>query len=133
MSSWTNEEKELAVAVYTQILENDYETDEQRAENSTAIVERVKEHLPGKTVNGIRLILRKADVYIAQTPKASASANKAKTGGTKMSKADQIQALKDVIRDNTPEGTEIDEEVFNKLTGKAAAHLTELFIATAGE
>lgn len=128
--SWTEDQKANAIAIYQRICESEYETDDQRAENATAILERVKDELgDNKTINGVRRILGAASVYIAQKPKAKASASGgAKSGGTKMSKADQIQALKDAVRDSTPEGTELDDSIFDKLTGKAAAHFTELFL-----
>jgi hypothetical protein len=133
MATWTQEDKDLAVKLYTEICENEHETDEQRAENATAIVSRVAEQIE-KTLNGTRIQLSKAGVYIAQKPKASAAkAGAAKSAGTKLSKADQIQALKDNILAATPEGTELDDTVLDKLTGKAAAHLAELFLATQGE
>lgn len=133
MSTWTPEEKALAVKLYQEICENEYETDEQRSENATAIVSQVAEQLEGKTVNGVRVQLSTAKVYIAQKPKAkAAAAGGAKAGGTRATKADQIQALKDVIVVACAEGTELDDAILDKLTGKAAAHLTELFIATQG-
>lgn len=131
--SWTPEEKEQAVKLYNEICENEHETDDQRAENATAIVARVAEELE-KTVNGTRIVLSNAKVYIAQKTKTAPKAAGGKTGGAaKMSKADQIQALKDVITAATPEGTELDATILDKLTGKAAAYFTELFLATQGE
>lgn len=129
--SWTDDQKTQAVTIYTRILENEYETDEQRAENATEIVKQVVDELgDGKTINGVRRILSQAGVYIAQKPKTSnTGANSgAKSGGAKLSKADQIQALKDAVLDAVPEGTELDNAIFDKFTGKAAAHLTELFV-----
>tara|TARA_Y100001938_G_scaffold134347_1_gene194697 strand:- start:689 stop:1093 length:405 start_codon:yes stop_codon:yes gene_type:complete len=126
--SWSNEQKQKAVEIYQRICESEYQTDDERAENATAILEQVKDELgEDKTVNGVRRILGAAKVYIAQKPKAKA-ATASKSTGTKMSKADQIQALKDAVRDAVPEGTELDEAIFDKLTGKAAAHFTELFV-----
>jgi hypothetical protein len=132
MSAWTQKQKETALARYLEICESEYETDEQRAENATEIVKQIAEELD-KTVNGTRIILHKSDKYIPQKSKAAPAKTGAKTGGSKMSKADQIQALKDVIIASTPEGTELDDTVLDKLTGKAAAYFTELFLATKGE
>lgn len=135
MSAWSKDQKELAVSLYKEICENEYETDELRAENATAIVEQVAEQIEGKTVNGTRLILNKAGVYIAQKPKTAPAkaGGAAKSGAAKLSKADQIQALKDTIRDSVTEGVELDDTILDKLTGKAAAHFTDLFLATQGE
>lgn len=131
MSTWTPEQKEAAVKHYLQICEDEYETDEQRAENATEIVKTVADALD-KTVNGTRLQLSKAEVYIPQKPKASAAKGGAKKGGAKLSKADQIAELKSTILSATAEGTEVDDAILDKLTGKAAAHLAELFLATQG-
>ena len=132
--SWTPDLKEQAIALYNEICENEYETDEERSENSTAIVSRVAEKV-GKTVNGTRLILKNGTEYHPQKPKTAtkAAGTGAAKGAAKMSKADQIQALKDVILTATPEGTELDATILDKLTGKAAAYFTDLFLATQGE
>lgn len=133
MSAWNQEDRDLALARYLEICENEYSTDEERAEHSTEIVKRIADELD-KAVNGTRIILHNSGKFIPQKSKAAkASGGASKSGGVKLSKADQIQALKDVILTATPEGTELDDAILDKLTGKAAAYFTELFLATQGE
>lgn len=73
------------------------------------------------TVNGARMILVRADVYIAKgkaTTKATGSTEK------KESKADSLARLTKVI---VAQGIDADDTVISKLTGKAAAYFADTF------
>lgn len=115
MSEWTDELKAEVV--------KEYENREPTPENSMNIVMELAEEYD-KTPNGVRQILSKAGVYVKKTPSASTTKKSSGGGTPRVSKAEQIQALKDVI---TEAGGEVEDEILDKLTGKAAAYLVSVF------
>lgn len=92
------------------------------AENSLEIVAEVAEELE-ESVNGVRLILSKAGVYIkkeeAKKAAKSSSSSSSSTGGTRVSKEAAHAQLIEAIE--SKEGT-VDSEIISKLTGKAALY-----------
>ena len=82
-----------------------------------------------QTSNGVRMILIAAGVYIKKDP--AKPAEKTSTGGTKaagdgtkrVSKESQINALKAAIEAS---GAEVDDEILDKLTGKAAVYFLSI-------
>ena len=79
----------------------------------------------GESPNGVRMILTKAEVYIKKAPAAGSSAPKS-GGGTRVSKAAAVEALAAALSDA---GQEVDEDIVNKLTGKAAQYFTTIITA----
>jgi hypothetical protein len=116
MSDWTDELKE-------QVIE-DYENADPTPENSMEIVQELAEKYE-KTVNGIRMILSKAGVYVKKTPasKTAGTKEKDKPATTRVSKESSIQALTEVINSA---GLDLEPDIISKLTGKAAIYFTEL-------
>jgi len=116
MSDWTDELKD-------QVIE-DYEKADPTPENSMEIVQELAEKYE-KTVNGIRMILSKAGVYVKKSPapKAAGKKDATKPATTRVSKEASIKALTDVINSA---GLDLEEEILSKLTGKAAVYFTEL-------
>lgn len=115
--AWNDEKKAKAVELYLAA--------EPTPETSVEIVKEIAEELE-ETTNGVRMILTKAEVYVKQAAKAG-GAKATASGGDKpkrVSKADSIQALKEVLE---AEGVEADMEILEKLTGKQAVYFTELF------
>lgn len=115
--AWDDAKKAKAVELY--------EKAEPTAENSVEIVKEIAEELE-ETPNGVRMILSKAGVYIKKDGATSTTTSKAtgeKKTATRVSKADSIQALKDVI---SAAGQDVDDEVLDKLTGKQAVYLTDV-------
>lgn len=120
MSEWTDELKQQVI--------DEYQAAEPTPENSTEIVKDLAEKYE-KTVNGIRMILTRADVYVKKVAPAATSAAKggAKSGGTaRVSKADAIAELTKAIEAS---GQDADEEILSKLTGKAAVYFTGIVTA----
>lgn len=113
MAVWTDELKKKAIEAY----KNANPT----PESSIEIIKEIAEDLE-QTANGVRMILVKAGVYIKKDPAAEGKATK-EGGGTRVSKETQINALRDVIKDN---GLPLDEEIIEKLTGKAAAYFVSV-------
>ena len=122
--AWDDEKKAKAVALY--------EKAEPTAENSIEIVKEIAEELD-ETPNGVRMILSKAGVYIKKdgsAPAAGGTEKKASTGGTRVSKADSIQSLKDAIE---AAGQAVEDEILDKLTGKQAVYLADIIKALQGD
>lgn len=110
--AWTDEQKAQAIAAY--------KAAKPTPETSTEIIKEIAEDM-GQSPNGVRMILTKAEVYVKKDP--SASKTVAKEGGTRISKDAQIASLKTVMNDN---GLTVDDEILDKLTGKAAAYFTSV-------
>jgi len=116
--AWTDEQKQEVIDAYLAA--------NPTAENSTEIVAEIAEDT-GQSVNGVRMILVKADVYVKKVPGTKAAAGaKSGTGGGRVSKAAAAEALTAAITDA---GQEADEDIISKLTGKAAVYFTELLKA----
>ena len=94
------------------------------AENSTELVKDIAEEME-QSANGVRMILVQSGDYVKKDATASAGTTKAKTGdkAPRVSKESQIKELRDAIE---AKGAEVDDEVLDKLTGKAAAYFTKV-------
>lgn len=110
---WTDENRADAIKRYQEA--------EPTAENSMDIVTEIAEDI-GASPNGLRMILVKADVYVKK--EASAASSSSKATGTRVSKADAQASLKEAIR---AQDKEVDDDIIDKLTGKAAVYFTALF------
>jgi transposase-like protein len=108
--AWTDESKTEAVNLYTDASAT--------PETSMEIVKDIADQL-GESPNGVRMILTKAGVYVKKTP-ATSSTKSSNGGGSRVSKAEAQQTLKDALSDA---GQEIDGDIIDKLTGKAAVYM----------
>jgi len=116
--AWDDEKRAKAVKLYTE--------KNPTAENSAEILAEVAKALD-ETVNGTRMILSKAEVYVKKEPGKTATKT---TGGTKeggSTRVNKEEAQKALIELLENEGIDVDKEIVSKLTGKAAVHFTELF------
>lgn len=116
MSVWTEELKQSVIDAYT--------AENPTPETSVEIVKEVAEKF-GQTANGVRMVLSKAGVYVVKgsatgEAKPSSTGKKATEGSKRVSKEDSIAALKKAIEDA---GKTVDDEILDKLTGKAAVYL----------
>jgi len=115
--SWTDEKKEQAIEAY--------KAEEPTPENSMEIVKAIAEDLE-ESVNGVRMILTKAGVYVKKTPAAGATATGETKTSTRVSKADAQSKLTAAI---VAAGRTADAEIIDKLTGKAAMYLADVISA----
>jgi len=130
--AWNDEKKALVISEYKDIMENQFKEDSERSAHSLEVVKQLAlKH--GESANGVRMILQKAEVYIKKDPAtASKTATKAEGAAPKrINKADAIQDLRNAIKAIDP--ALVDEDVLDKLTGKAAAYFTSLFVLGKGE
>ncbi len=121
MASWTDELKQQAIDSYT--------GGEPTPESSTELIKEIAEDM-GFTPNGVRQVLIQAGVYVKKEPAKGGTTAKGgtstKTAGDKaprVSKEDQINALKEAIE---AKGAEVDDEILSKLTGKAASYILKI-------
>jgi hypothetical protein len=117
--AWDDDRKAEAISAY--------EEAEPTPENSMEIVKQIAEDM-GESPNGVRMILTKAGVYVKKAA-AAASSSPSKAGGgggTRVSKAAAVEALSAALSDA---GQEVDEDIVNKLTGKAAQYFTTVITA----
>ena len=108
--AWTDESKAQAVEMYTEA--------EPTPETSMEIVKDIAEEL-GESPNGVRMILTKAGVYVKKSPAARSTSSSTGGGAARVSKADAQETLKGALSDA---GQEIDADIIDKLTGKAAVY-----------
>lgn len=121
--AWTDEERAEVI--------KKYQDAEPTPENSMDIVSQIAEDMD-KTVNGVRMILMKAEVYVKKeetSSKGSGGSKSAASGASKrVSKEDAHAALRDAI---SSKGLAPDEDIVTKMTGKAALYFVEVLNAAA--
>lgn len=111
--AWTDEKRAQAVEMYLEL--------NPTPENTMDCLKTVADNL-GETQNGVRMIVNKAGVYVKKEEASTkTTSTKATTSATKVSKADSITALKEIIEST---GYTVDEEIISKLTGKQAVYFT---------
>jgi len=113
MAEWTEESKAKLIAQYTAA--------EPTPETTTDIVAALAEEF-GATVNGVRIILSKAEVYVSKSK--AKPAGKGGDAPARKSKQDSLNELSSLLED---QGVEVDPTVVDKLTGKAAEYFIAAF------
>ena len=113
MADWTDELKQEVVEAYLE--------QNPTPESTMEIVKQLAEDFD-KTPNGVRMVLTRAGVYVKKTV-AAASASSSSGGSKRINKAEAIDGLKKAIRDG---GKEVDDDICDRLTGKAAVYITGL-------
>lgn len=117
--AWTDETKAKAVELYAE--------GNPTPANSTELCKQIADEL-GESPNGVRMVLLQAGVYIKKevTSGSSDTAKKEGDAPKRVSKEAQIAELKAAIE---ARGGDIDDDILNKLTGKAAAYFTKVLTA----
>lgn len=117
MSTWTDELKQQVIAAYKK--------GNPTPETSTEIIKAIAEET-SQSPNGIRMVLVQAGVYVKKEAGTTTGGTKKTEGGEgtkRVSKESQIAALRKAIEEA---GAEVDDEILEKLTGKAAAYFTKV-------
>lgn len=112
-NEWTDELKQQVIEAYEAL--------EPTPETTMDAVKEVANDFD-KTANGVRMILSKAGVYVKKTAAATEKKSSG-TGGTRVNKAEAIANLKKAIEAS---GKEVDDDICDRLTGKAAVYITGL-------
>lgn len=112
--AWTEELKAQVIEAYTAAGPT--------PENSTEIIKDIADEYE-QSPNGVRMVLVQAGVYVKKEAGAASGETKKASGeGTKrVSKESSIAALKAAIK---AKGAAVDDEILDRLTGKAAVYLT---------
>lgn len=108
--AWTDEQKAEVIEAYTAA--------NPAPETSMEIVEEIAADA-GQSVNGVRMILSKAGVYV----KKDVTKSKTNGGTARVSKAASQEALGAAIE---AAGQQVDDDIVSKLTGKAAIYFTTI-------
>ena len=108
--AWDDDKKAAVIAAY--------EEQNPTPENSMEIVKEIADEYE-ESPNGVRMILSKAGVYVKKTPAASGSGTSTGGGSSRVSKAAAQETLVAALTDI---GAEIDNDIVEKLTGKAAQY-----------
>ena len=117
--AWTEEQKAQAMAAY--------KAGNPTPENSTELIKSIAEEMD-QSPNGVRMVLVQAGVYVKKEAATGGGTKKegAAEGTKRVSKESQIAALKAKIEEV---GGKVDEEILDKLTGKAAAYFVTVLDA----
>lgn len=113
--TWTDSLREQVI--------NEYKELKPTPENSAELVKGLADQ-HGATVNGIRMILIKAEVYVAVKKATSGATASTSDKPKKKTKAESLADLTKVLTDND---IEADDAIISKLTGKAADYFAEAF------
>jgi hypothetical protein len=113
-SEWTDELKQQVIERYEEL--------EPTPDTTMEAVKTVANEFD-KTPNGVRMVLSRAGVYVKKTTASAAKSGSSKSGTTRVNKAEAIAGLKKVIEDA---GKEVDDDICDRLTGKAAVYITGL-------
>lgn len=110
--AWTPEQKAQVIAAY--------KAGNPTPENSTELIKQIAEDMD-QSPNGVRMILVQAEVYVKKEAATGGATKKegAAEGTKRVSKESQIAGLKAAIEEI---GATVDDEILDKLTGKAAAY-----------
>ena len=118
--AWDDDKKAAVIAAY--------EEAQPTPENSMEIVKEIADEYE-ESPNGVRMILSKAGVYVKKTPATgSGTSSSGGSGGSRVSKAAAQEAL---IAALTDIGAEIDNDIVEKLTGKAAQYFAGVIAGVA--
>ena len=118
--AWDDDKKAAVIAAY--------EEQNPTPENSMEIVKEIADEYE-ESPNGVRMILSKAGVYVKKTPAASSNGGGSSSGGgTRISKAAAQESLVSALTDI---GAEIDNDIVEKLTGKAAMYFAGVIAGVA--
>lgn len=115
MADWTEESKAALIKAYTDA--------EPTPETSAEIVKDLADEIEGATVNGVRIILSRAGVYVKKEPAKAGSSSSTASGEKKESKADSLTRLTTAIK---AQGLDADDTIISKMTGKAAAYFADV-------
>ena len=115
--AWDDDKKAQAVSMY--------EEQDPTPETSMEIVKDIAEELD-ESPNGVRMILTKAGVYVKKSPATNGGGNSTGGGGGRVSKQAMQEELIAAISDA---GQAVDNDIIDKLSGKAAQYLAGVIAA----
>ena len=118
--AWDDDKKAAVIAAY--------EEQDPTPENSMEIVKEIAEEYE-ESPNGVRMILSKAGVYVKKTPATGSGTSSG--GGNGSSRVSKAAAQESLVAALTDIGAEIDSDIVEKLTGKAAQYFAGVLAGVA--
>ena len=118
--AWDDDKKAAVIAAY--------EEAEPTPENSMEIVKDIADEYE-ESPNGVRMILSKAGVYVKKTPATGSGTSSG--GGSSSSRVSKAAAQEALVSALTDIGAEIDSDIVEKLTGKAAQYFAGVLASVA--
>ena len=115
--AWDDDKKAQAVSMY--------EDQDPTPETSMEIVKDIADELD-ESPNGVRMILTKAGVYVKKSRATNGGGNSTGGGGGRVSKQAMQEELIAAISDA---GQAVDNDIIDKLYGKAAQYLAGVITA----
>ena len=111
---WTDELKQEVIDAYL--------AEEPTSETSLDIVKNLADQFD-KAPNGVRMILVKANVYVKKDRATASTTTAAGDKPKRVNKSEAIGELKQAIE---KAGKTVDDDILDRLTGKAAVYITSL-------
>ena len=118
--AWDDDKKAAVIAAY--------EEAEPTPENSMEIVKDIADEYE-ESPNGVRMILSKAGVYVKKTPATGSGTSSG--GGSSSSRVSKAAAQEALVAALTDIGAEVDSDIVEKLTGKAAQYFAGVLAGVA--
>ena len=118
--AWDDDKKAAVIAAY--------EEAEPTPENSMEIVKDIADEYE-ESPYGVRMILSKAGVYVKKTPATGSGTSSG--GGSSSSRVSKAAAQEALVSALTDIGAEIDSDIVEKLTGKAAQYFAGVLASVA--
>lgn len=113
-NEWTEELKQQVIEAYEAL--------EPTPETTMDAVKTVANDFD-KTPNGVRMVLSRAGVYVKKENATASKSSSSSNGAKRINKAEAIATLKSVIEEV---GKTVDDDICDRLTGKAAVYITSL-------
>ena len=118
--AWDDDKKAAVIAAY--------EEAEPTPENSMEIVKEIADEYE-ESPNGVRMILSKAGVYVKKTPATGSGTSSG--GGSSSSRVSKAAAQEALVAALTDIGADVDSDIVEKLTGKAAQYFAGVLAGVA--
>lgn len=115
MTQWTDELKAKVIEMY--------EGADPTPETSTEIIKDIADEIEASP-NGVRMVLVQAGVYVKkEASSGSSKGGSSKTTGEGTKRVSKEAAISDLKRAIEAKGAAVDDDILDKLTGKAAVYL----------
>jgi hypothetical protein len=120
MTQWTDELKAKVIEMY--------EGADPTPETSTEIIKDIADEIEASP-NGVRMVLVQAGVYVKKEASSSKSSGGSKATGEGSKRISKEAAISDLKRAIEAKGATLDDDILDKLTGKAAVYLLSVIKA----
>jgi hypothetical protein len=115
--AWTDDLKAEVISMYKDA--------DPTGESSTEIIKGIAEKIEASP-NGVRMVLVQAGVYVKKDAASKPSTDKKIATGDAPKRVSKESAIADLRAAIEARGVEVDNDVLDKLTGKAAVYLTKV-------